>query len=232
MVTSNGQEARGVSAAKAGDLPYADAGGDAGDQISRLRDQLRAAETERDAALAQLGSTGSGQTGRTAIGKGPLDKGTLTAQLPGPATTNKPPSITGKVPVASPSALPTVSVNQAAFTGSWVYSKADGSASAGGKSFPPEFIELTVTSQNGSLLGHYRSRYQMQDQAMSPEINFDFMGTPVGSSLHCAWRGPGGAKGRMTLKLLPASTAEIAWNATDLGTQQWLVSETATLSRR
>jgi hypothetical protein len=120
------------------------------------------------------------------------------------------------------------------FAGLWVYSKSSGSAvSSGGTSqYPPEFIELTVRELNGTLQGEYRSRYQVLDHAISPDVNFDFNGRPVGSSLNCAWRGPGGARGRLTLRLLPASTVEIAWNATDLGSQQWLVNGTATLLRK
>jgi hypothetical protein len=90
-----------------------------------------------------------------------------------------------------------------------------------------------VTEQNGALHGQYRSRYQVLDHAISPEVNFDFSGTPANASaLNCAWQGPGGARGRMTLKLLPAGTVEIAWNATELGSQQWLVNGTATLTRK
>jgi hypothetical protein len=70
------------------------------------------------------------------------------------------------------------------------------------------------------------------DHAISPDVNFDFTGIPVGGSLSCGWKGPGGARGRMTLKLLPASTVEIAWNATELGSQQWLVNGSATLVKK
>jgi hypothetical protein len=70
------------------------------------------------------------------------------------------------------------------------------------------------------------------DHAISPDVNFDFTGKPVGSSLSCPWRGPGGARGRLTLKLLPVSTVEIAWNATQLGSQQWLINGTAMLVRK
>jgi curved DNA-binding protein CbpA len=122
----------------------------------------------------------------------------------------------------------------AQFAGLWVYAKASGSAvSPGGKSqYAPEYIEVTMTEVNGALHGEYRSRYQVLDHAISPDVNFDFNGKPVGSSLSCPWRGPGGAQGRLTVRLLPASTVEIAWNATQLGSQQWLINGTATLVRK
>jgi DnaJ-class molecular chaperone len=46
-----GQETRGISGGKATD----NTDGDPGEQISRLRDQLRSVETERNSALEQLG---------------------------------------------------------------------------------------------------------------------------------------------------------------------------------
>jgi curved DNA-binding protein CbpA len=234
MLTGNnnevrGQEARGPSSSRQNDNTYSDAG----EQISRLRDQLRVAEAERDSALEQLGRLGVKQN---AASKTPLFKGvpapsgelatatsmTELSSAAGPATT-----------VDTIDATSGLVVKPAQFEGSWVYSRAAGSASPGGKSqYPPEFIEVTVTTQNGALHGQYRSRYQVLDHAISPDVNFDFTGVPVGSSLNCAWRGPGGARGRMTLKLLPSSVVEIAWNATELGTQQWLINGSATLTRK
>jgi len=202
-----GQEARGASVPRTGD----NAESDTGDQISRLRDQLRAAETERDSALEQLG-LGRKQTQRPSPAKVPVVRA--------PDAGSAPASSAGVLAAAQ-------------FAGLWVYGKSAGSASPGGKSqYPPEFIEVTVTEQNGALRGEYRSRYQVLDHAISPDVNFDFTGTPSGSALNCEWHGPGGARGRMTLKLLPASAVEIAWNATELGSLQWLVNGTATLSRK
>ena len=105
-------------------------------------------------------------------------------------------------------ALPSMNertVKSAQFAGSWVYAKTSGSAvSSGGKAqYPPEFIEVTMTEVDGALHGQYRSRYQVLDHAISPDVNFDFSGKPVGSSLSCPWRGPGGARGRLTVRLLP-----------------------------
>jgi curved DNA-binding protein CbpA len=235
MVTSNnsevrGQESRVSSGTRQGDNNFADAG----EQISRLRDQLRVAEAERNSALEQLGRLTGQQTGAN---KARLAKESpaLSDQLATATSMSELPSVAG---TATAAALPVIAtpepaVKPAQFAGSWVYSKAAGSASPGGQSqYPPEFIEVTMTAQNGALHGQYRSRYQVLDHAISPDVNFDFTGVPVGSALNCAWRGPGGAKGRMTLKLLPASAVEIAWNATELGTQQWLINGSATLTRK
>jgi hypothetical protein len=215
-----GQDPRSASADKTSDNPDG-----AGDQISRLRDRLRTAETERDSALEQLGRPG--RKPEPAAVKAPV------AKAPAPSE---------KVAVAALTELPSsaatiageTAVTASPYAGVWVYSKAPGStASAGGKSqYPPDFIEVTVTERNGALHGQYRSRYQVLGHAISPDVNFDFTGKPKGTALNCAWQGQGGAKGRVTLKLLPASTVEIAWNAIELGSQQWLINGTATLVRK
>lgn len=222
-----GQEARNASAVKTGDNTEVDAG----DQISRLRDQLRTAETERDSALQQLGLLGRKQTdgpsARELVAKTTQPAGHLLPTATNQSTNRQPSDAgSGATPVAGAPAA-------TQFAGFWVYAKSAGSASPGGKSlYSPEFIEVTVTEQNGALHGQYRSRYQVLDHASSPDVNFDFAGTPSGPSLNCEWHGPGGARGRMTLKLLPASAVEVAWNATELGSLQWLVNGTATLSRK
>lgn len=231
-----GQDLHSATSGKANDT----ADGDAGDQITRLREQLRTAETERDSALAQLGRLARKRTDDATDGKtAGNDVASPAPDVAGATTATEMSELqtAGGVAVAPAKPLPTMNepaVPSAQFAGLWVYSKTSGSAeSPGGKSqYPPEFIEVTMTEVNGALHGQYRSRYQVLDHAISPDVNFDFSGKPVGSSLSCPWRGPGGAKGRLTLKLLPASTVEIAWNATELGNQQWLVNGSATLVRK
>ena len=230
-----GQEPRAAYTGKAND----NADGDAGEQITRLREQLRAAETERDSALEQLGRSA----------RKPTDMGTdktarnLSAspasEAAGAATATEMSELQAPDVTVHPSPATASMSNERGgratqFTGLWVYSKTFGSAaSPGGKSqYPPEFIRVTVTEVNGALHGEYRSRYQVLDHAISPDVNFDFTGKPVGTSLICGWRGPGGARGRLTLKLLPASAVQIAWNATELGSQQWLINGTAMLVRK
>jgi curved DNA-binding protein CbpA len=226
-----GQEARNASAGRASD----NTDSDAGDQVFRLRDQLRAAETERDSALEQLGRLGRKQTDVTPGGRVRTARAQETAQVAAATALTELPPASGNLPASSvtPPAATESPVAAARFAGLWVYSKTTGSASPGGKSqYPPEFIEVTVTERNGALHGQYHSRYQVLDHAISPDVDFVFNGTPIGSALSCAWQGPGGAKGRVTLKLLPASTVEIAWNATELGSQQWLLNGTATLVKK
>ena len=231
-----GQELRGTTSGKTSD----GTDGDAGEQITRLREQLRAMETERDSALAQLGRIVRKQTDDDADAAAVRsDAAVSPSDAAGVSTATEMSELEAASGTALPPARALPSMNErtvksAQFAGSWVYAKTSGSAvSSGGKAqYPPEFIEVTMTEVDGALHGQYRSRYQVLDHAISPDVNFDFSGKPVGSSLSCPWRGPGGARGRLTVRLLPASTVEIAWNATELGSQQWLMNGTAMLVRK
>jgi curved DNA-binding protein CbpA len=205
--------------------------GDAGEQITRLRAKLRTAERERDSALLQLGRLRQG----TAEGASPGRAGSATA-----AGTTKP---TANSPTADPIAFahgtaaasgPGSGGTQAnQFAGVWTYTRPDSAAAAGGDAkYSPDFAEVTVIEVNGALHGRYRSAYQTPDHAMTPEVNFDFTGVPHGSTLNCAWNGQDGAKGRMTLTLLPDRDVSISWNATKLGNSQWLPNGTALLSKQ
>ena len=82
------------------------------------------------------------------------------------------------------------------------------------------------------IYGKYRSRFQIVDRAISPDVDFTFSGVPNGSSLTAPWTGPGGARGQLTLKLLVDNKLQIDWTATEVGSQQDLVSGTALLTKR
>lgn len=212
--TSNSTEARAPEP-RALSTKSTDGPDDAGEQIARLRDQLRAAEAERNTALEEL----SRLSGKPATA--PDTEKTANESVP-------------KEPAhPAPAASTPANTNAAQFAGLWVFTKGNASASLGGKSqYPPEFIELTMAEKDGVLHGQYHARYQVLDHAISPDVDFTFSGTPAASALNCAWQGPGGARGRMTLKLLPANSVQVDWNAAELGSQQWLTAGTATLSKK
>ena len=208
MATSNNNDSRTqeahASSGRADGLP------DGGDQIARLRDQLRSAEAERDSALAQIEKLG----GKAAVAK---------AEAPdaGAATGSE-----NTVAEKEPAPL-------ARFAGLWFFGAGNGSASAGGKSrYPPEYIQLRISETSGVLHGQYHSRYQVLDRAISPDVDFTFTGTPAGDALHCAWQGPGGARGKMILKLAAGQTIDLAWSANELGSLQWLTNGDATLEKK
>jgi hypothetical protein len=98
--------------------------------------------------------------------------------------------------------------------------------------YPPEFIETTITEQNGIVRGKYRSRYRVADRAISPDVTFEFTGPATGSTAVCPWTGPGGARGELTLKMAGENGLKVDWTTTDLGSMQGLITGTATLTRR
>ena len=223
-----GQESHNGTSGRSGDLTY----GDAGDQIAHLNSKIRTLETERNSALTQLSRMGGKLPEISTEGKASVAKetspsaATTLAELPAATTSSDAPATPGGADNVQ-------SVPASRFSGFWVYSKAAGSASPrSGAPYRPELIEVTVTEQNGILHGQYHSRYQVLDHAVSPDVDFVFTGTPTGSVLNCAWQGTGGSKGRLTLTLLPANTGELAWNAIEPGSRQWLMSGTATLTKK
>lgn len=118
-------------------------------------------------------------------------------------------------------------------TGFWFYVKPRAGQNNKNRTlYPPEYIEATLTEENGRLYGRYRSRFQIVDRAIFPDVNFTFSGVPNGSSLTSPWIGPGGARGELTLKLMADNKLQVDWTATELGSQQGLVSGTALLTRR
>lgn len=206
MATTNNNDGR-TQEAHASSGRNSDGPADGADQIARLRDQLRSAEAERDSALVQLEKIG----GKAAVAK---------AQEQGAAAT-------GSANEPAPPA------GAAQFAGLWVVGKGNGFAVAGGKSrYPPEYIELRVSEASGVLTGQYHSRYQVLDRAISPDVDFTFTGRPAGNALDCAWHGPGGARGKVTLKLVSAGTVDLAWSANELGSLQWLTNGDATLVKQ
>jgi curved DNA-binding protein CbpA len=203
-------------------------------QISRLRSDLKAATVERDAAIQELNKL-----------RGNLDNRTRQASqsgspLPLDGTESRPalpmtelPSTPG-LPALSNSAPPRIE-RQAnrQLAGFWFYAKPkEGQMNKNQALYPPEYIEATITEESGVIHGRYRSRFQIVDRAISPDVNFTFTGTPNGPQFNCLWTGAGGAKGELTLKLTSENSLRIDWTASELGTLQGLNSGTAVLTRR
>jgi hypothetical protein len=222
MATSNNNEGR-VQEAHASSGRNTDGPVDGGDQIARLRDQLRSAEAERDSALEQLEKIGGkAAVAKVAVAKAPVAKADVAKadEQEAPAA-NEPPRRS------------MVPANPAQFAGLWVFSRGKGSASPGGKSqYPPEYIQIHVSEKRGVLHGQYHSRYQVLDHASSPDVDFTFTGTPVGNELNCNWQGPGGARGHLAMKLVSARTVDLAWSANELGSLQWLTNGDAMLIKK
>jgi curved DNA-binding protein CbpA len=204
------------------------------EQLSLLRAQLRAMRLERDEARRELAKLGGRQPGVTRVG------GTQMAEGPAVSSPNlelTPPHIVqapARPAIASMgtefrSARPPLSEAHQ-FAGFWYFARGTGPRPK--NLYPPEFIEATLTETNGVVRGRYRSRYQIVDRAISPDVNFEFTGTPAGMTLNCAWSGAGGAKGQLTLRMTGENDLKVDWSASEIGTVQGLSSGTAVLTRR
>jgi hypothetical protein len=82
------------------------------------------------------------------------------------------------------------------------------------------------------LHGRYQARYRVRDQAISPNVAFQFEGTVAAEGGSLPWRGSGGAAGEVTFHLLPGGDLAVKWKAGKLGKELRLISGTATLVRR
>jgi hypothetical protein len=142
---------------------------------------------------------------------------------PETATVHEP----GAAPVRPPPPAPAPSPR---FSGNWLLTSGIPRDTRG--LYPPEYIELHVTEQSGSLHGRYRARYRVADQAISPAVAFEFEGPSRGTEAVLPWRGPGGASGEVILQLRGADTLEVQWMADRIGAELGLISGKATLTRR
>lgn len=204
---------------------------DQGSLIAGLRSDLKAVTAERDAAVRELsrlrGAEPAQQTDSAAAPETAeirLPAITMT-ELPSPAKLPLPPGV--PPPRTAKPAAPRLA-------GFWFYAKpANGQHNKNQALYPPEYIEATITEENGTIHGKYRARFQIVDRPISPDVNFTFTGASSnGSQATYSWTGGGGAKGELTLKFLSENSLRIDWNATELGTQQGLDAGTAVLTRR
>jgi curved DNA-binding protein CbpA len=210
-----------------------DSGQNDKNEIQRLRSSLQALTVERDAAVRELtrlrGSSSTPSSAPTA-GSTPVDTG---ERNPAPVTLTELPSPVKLPPPPSPAPARVEPVVNRHLAGFWFYTKPPrGQVNTNTAFYPPEYIEATITEENGIMRGKYRSRFQIVDRAISPDVNFTFSGTVKGTTVTCPWTGPGGAKGEITLTLTSGNAMRVDWTASELGNQQGLVSGTAILTRR
>jgi curved DNA-binding protein CbpA len=203
-------------------------------EVARLRSDLLAVIVERDAAIRELNKLRRTQPAQNSNAAAIAD-----ATDPKPAMTITELPSAARVPLPANSGLPHISppnnerpANRQ-LAGFWFYAKPPlGQLNQNQSLYPPEYIEATIMEENGNVRGSLRSRFQIADRAISPDVNFTFMGMRNGAQVSCPWNGAGGAKGEMTLKLTSENSLRIDWMASELGTQQGLNSGTAILTRR
>ena len=172
-----------------------------------------------------------------------------TAPSPEPPTVQPPQRVPGAEPTSPTPTTTLPAVEQAAITapqmpapepphvaqtrfgGFWAYPQNKIYQHQSGQ-YPPQYIEATITEKDGAIHGKYRSRYYVSDRPISPNVNFEFEGTPDGGSAKLPWHGEGGSQGTLEIKLLSGDELQVIWHATDFGQILGLASGTAVLMRR
>jgi hypothetical protein len=205
------------------------------EEVSQLRAALRAARSERDEARLELmelkGREETAQTAAAAASTDTLTSASTSMADPAPPRLNP---VTAAPPASGPSLRNQKAPGQDAhqFAGFWFFAKTS-QEKRNRNLYYPEFIEAVLSEQNGVVRGRYRARYQITDRAISPDVNFEFSGSPgSGGALTCAWTGQGGARGQLTLHMTGENDMKVDWTASEIGTVQGLASGTATLTRR
>jgi curved DNA-binding protein CbpA len=208
-------------------------------EITRLKSDLRNMTTQRDTAVRELTRLRGSPFFAQAGGMPPPDtqaqvripaSATSISEIPAARPVSPPPPVAAPVaPVASRAESPV----KRHFAGFWFYVKPpQGQHNKNQALYLPEFMEVSIKEENGGLTGTYRSRYQIVDRAISPDVNFSFSCSSPGPVALCPWTGPGGSKGELTMQLNSENALRFDWNANELGSQQGLVSGTAVLTRR
>lgn len=211
--------------------------------LEALRNDLRDALAERDAARKETARLRALLDERDDTApETPPAKATASGAVQGTAAADPPATLQFSPLPAKPASVPAVipAVHTASpkplgsdphqFAGFWFY--AQGTERADKSLYLPEFIEAALTEHNGVIQGRYRSRYQIADRAIPPDVNFEFTGTAAGATLTAPWAGWGGAKGKVSLRLTDENTLKFVWTASRLGSSQGLTAGTATLTRR
>ncbi len=191
-------------------------------ELIALRQELEAARSERDTALAQLAEHDF--QAREEFRSAGEDTSAPPAHVPpaGRSPASASPAISGIPP---PDAI------HGRWAGTWVYVPlplTSGSMAL----YPPDYIEMVISEHNGSIRGRYRARYLITDRAIPSEVRFQFEGEAERDAAHLNWTGVGGARGEVRLRLVSDHSLEVNWTALELGNQMGLVSGTSVLTRR
>ena len=100
--------------------------------------------------------------------------------------------------------------------------------------YPPEYIETSIREDGaGAVAGHYRARYRLANQALSPYVDFDFQGGAIESATNAIlqWISDDGARGEIKLTRIGADSLKVSWNTVRMGRVRSLISGTAVLTR-
>jgi curved DNA-binding protein CbpA len=210
-----------IEKAAAAILPHSAADKQRENEIAMLRTQLAAALADRDRLIKQMEEMEA------------LHK----FKAPAPIVSAVPPPLIAPsadlqiaVPGATPTAVAPPEPPEKKLAGVWQYRHSH-SEGKNRTLFPPEFIEATISEENGRLRGRYHARFKVADRKIPPDVDFHFEGKISGPAGKFAWSGNGGAAGEVRLRLVSDTALEVTWSATSLSSQMGLASGTAVLNK-
>jgi hypothetical protein len=139
------------------------------------------------------------------------------------------------VPPQSSKVQPAISIpktNKVSFAGNWFYAP-ETAGKADPNLYPATYVEFILSEDNGSLVGNYRAKYKIPDQAISPDVQFRVQGkSPNGKSCKLAWASADGAQGEAELTLRSSNQMNVTWWTTVFGRRVALSSGMAVLIRQ
>ena len=132
--------------------------------------------------------------------------------------------------VETASSVPRAS--EVSFPGNWFYAP-EAAGKADPNLYPATYVEFVLAEENGNLVGNYRAKYRVPDQAISPEVQFRLQGKSTnGKSCKLTWTSDDGAQGEAELTLRSSNQMKVTWWTTVFGRRAALSSGMAVLIRQ
>jgi hypothetical protein len=226
-----------------GDAPNSPAGARAGDEVPPLPSSGNAIKP----AAPRAASTAPGEaphpnTRQAKVGD---DEAAAEPNPPEPAGSSPAKALPGPDPIAAaqpprvaPEAVkvepprPVSPPREVSFAGDWFYAP-ETAGKTDASLYPATYVELILAEENGNLVGNYRAKYRIPDQAISPEVRFRVQGkSPNGKSCKLTWTSDDGAQGEAELTLHSANQMNVTWWTTVFGRRAALSSGMAALIRQ
>ncbi|MGA2153551.1 MAG: DnaJ domain-containing protein [Bryobacteraceae bacterium] len=150
---------------------------------------------------------------------------------PNPIAIAEPPRVAVEAPKVEPPRA-AFRASEASFAGNWFYAPETGSK-PDPNLYPATYVEFILADENGSLVGNYRAKYRIPDQAISPEVQFRVQGKSANAkSCKLAWTSDDGAQGEAELTLRSSNQMNVTWWTTVFGRRAALSSGVAVLIRQ
>jgi len=100
---------------------------------------------------------------------------------PNPIAPAEPARVALEAPKVEPP-RPTPKANEVSFAGNWFYAP-ETAGKADPNLYPATYVEFILAEEDGSLVGNYRAKYRIPDQAISPEVQFSRAGQILDSEI-------------------------------------------------